>query len=188
MSQPGMVSHGLPPRDNDVQRSIRELERKMSQMHGMLVQASNAANAAAAAANAAVIATQATQVDVSGININSGAWQEYAVTHVLVPSGFTKAFVTVFATAGVTLTTMGAVQVQPEIGLSEPGPSAPGPSVANGTNGAPCSVSAYFGATLTGLTGGQSIRVSTLAATIDGTPQANSGNVHVTSTWLFTKS
>lgn len=39
MSQPGMISHGLPPRDNDVQRDIAELRRRIQQMHGMIVQA-----------------------------------------------------------------------------------------------------------------------------------------------------
>ena len=39
MSQPGMISHGLPPRDNDVQRELAELRRRIQQMHGMIVQA-----------------------------------------------------------------------------------------------------------------------------------------------------
>jgi hypothetical protein len=34
-----MISHGLPPRDNDVQRELADLRRQLRQMHGMIVQA-----------------------------------------------------------------------------------------------------------------------------------------------------
>ncbi|HET6916946.1 MAG TPA: hypothetical protein VFH56_12720, partial [Acidimicrobiales bacterium] len=45
MSQPGMISHGLPPRDNDVQRELAELRRRIQQIHGMIVQAITGAGA-----------------------------------------------------------------------------------------------------------------------------------------------
>ena len=41
MSQPGMVSHGMPPRDNDVQRELADLRRRLNQMASRLSEVFN---------------------------------------------------------------------------------------------------------------------------------------------------
>jgi hypothetical protein len=39
MTQPGQISHGMPPRDNDVWRAIRDLQRKLDQQQAAMVKA-----------------------------------------------------------------------------------------------------------------------------------------------------
>lgn len=178
MSQPGAIGHGVPPRPNDVQRELRDLQRQINEMHGMIVQATNAANAA-------TVSVDATQVDINSTNIATSQG-EYGVTTLTVPDGFTQAFVNMFAGVGSSLTAAGSVSVMPVIDYLKP-TELDGPAINSGdvTSG-PVVASSFFGAHITGLTGGQSIRVSCLAIRV-GAASSGSGNVHVTSTWLFTR-
>lgn len=178
MPQPGLVGHGVPPRPNDVQRALRDLQRQIDQMHGPFVQAMNLTNAG-------LIATRSTQADLASTNI-AITWTEYTAAHVTVPDGFTSAFATVFASAGATLTGAGNVGVEPLVGYDGTNALAVGPGISNGVSGASAvSVSSYFGVQLNDLTAGDQIKVSCLAYA--GAAQSGFGDVHVTSTWLFTR-
>lgn len=120
---------------------------------------------------------------------NDTTWREYAAQNLTVPAGFTSAIVAMYATTGNTWSGSGGgiLGVQPAIDFDPAGPSAlaNGPGVTNGTTGAiPCSVSSYFGTTLTGLTGGQVLKFSTLAYS-SGAASAGAANVHITATALF---
>lgn len=170
-----MVSHGMPPRDNDVQRELADLRRHINQMHGMIVQATNTANAATTKA-------QGFQSDLNNTNFPSdNAYHEYASTTVTVPAGYNYALLLITAQAGTTFTGAGNIAVSPGFGHGMAGSG-----MDSGVSGAaPCSVSSIFCEAIT-VTPGATLTLSAFVAT-NGAQSAGAGNVHVSGYLSFSR-
>ena len=101
MSQPGMISHGLPPRDNDVQRAIADLQRQVNQMSGSLVAATNNATATANSTSSAGVAPGYVSLPASDFAVAT-AGANLISANVSVPAGYTRCVISlvgrVFAT------------------------------------------------------------------------------------------
>lgn len=177
MSQPGAIGHGVPPRPNDVQRELRDLQRQIDQMHGMIVQATNAANAAS-------LVTISLQQDVSSVSLPSdNTFHNYCVTSpAMVPEGYAKVLLVIFATAGTTFTASGNIAVQAALG----GFGGLGAAVDDGTSGGPCSVAAAYAGVLESAPGNTFTVSANVAA--NGAMTAGAGNVHVSGFATFMRS
>lgn len=178
-----MISHGMPPRPDDTERRVRELERQVAQMQGSLVQATNAANAW----QGRVVGLQD---GVNGPGL-TGSWTPYLINTITVPDGFTGAVVTVCCSTGITFTSGGGsygyVGAQPAItGTS-------GPAISNGViipsagGTTACSVTSTFTAVIS-VTPGGTFQVAA-GAYASGTAAIVSGsdNVHLSASVIFTR-
>jgi hypothetical protein len=169
-----MISHGLPPRDNDVQRALADLQRQINAMHGALVQATNTANMAAATANNAL--EQMGRFSFYGYNFTpapSATSASQAINStVTVPAGFSRAAFFGSCALSCTNNTASADDLQPVMNVGPAGGPFVAPTGTISTNvsaGRKGAVTQAISGTLTGLTGGQTIDVIAWAETLSGT-------------------
>jgi hypothetical protein len=162
-----MISHGLPPRDNDVQRALADLQRQINQMHGALVQATNAANNAL---------EQMGRFSFYGYNFTpapSATSASRAINStVTVPTGFSRAAFFGSCALSCTNNTASADDLQPVMNVGPAGGPFVAPTGTISTNvsaGRKGAVTQAISGTLTGLTDGQTIDVIAWAETLSGT-------------------
>jgi hypothetical protein len=176
-----MLAHGMPPRDNDTERRVRDLERQISQLNGMIVQAANAGNAWAGR-------TVGVQDDDDTATL-TGSWAPYLVNTIAVPDGFTQAVVNVFCSTGATFSGAGNGIVGAAAAIS----GFDGPLISNGLiipaggGSSACSVTSAFTAVIA-VTPGGSFQVGINAyASGSSSIVAGSDNVHLSVSVIFTR-
>ena len=165
MSQPGMISHGMPPRDNDVQRELADLRRRLNQMHGMIVQATNAASAALGEMTPNNWYTSNFAVPTAGV---------FPISHTItVPAGFTRLSFMAVAEANVHNPTSATDYVYSFITVgSSTSSGLPGQAAA----GMQAWTSASLADQLTGLNPGDTVTVQVKLSALGSDWSATSGN------------